>query len=661
MSPPLPPCRWPHYSDVSPTCVLRTTNRCRTDTVSAPWLVYSAELDAITSTIDSNEASQGAYQEDFEVYCAPSDGKKRAPSSFIVSSSQDTQGDEGQPYVVVVVDKNAGSRPGKLGLRYAFLPGFGHQIAAVQPDGAAAATNQIVAGMAIVAVNGIDVRNSKACTALIKESSESVELTLSRPAGALPPGSPPGPPRSKMSVSVDKSTGNKPGSLGVRFNPIPGTGLEIIGVVPGASGDVTGQIALGQVVISINGIDVRSLGMAEVLPLLKQDPIAMLEIIGPVNVAPPGYNQVVTKRVSVDKRTGSKPGSLGIRFRPTLGVGLMVVELVPGGSSELTGAIFLGDVVKSINGIDVTSMEMPDVMPILGSSDVSELLVDGAPVPPHPVAASTPMPASRPQMLTTKLIKVNKQTGDAPGSLGIKFGPTPGVGLRVNGITEGKSAALTGQIFEGDVIESINGVDVRSMEMAGVMPILGQSDVVELGILGAPAPPPAVSDDAASRRLPEALPAVTSMAVETQASPSPAFTSMAVETQASPSPAVTSMAVETQAPLPNERDVVVNRNMSKQGHSLGVAFEFHPSGDGTCEIGIVKPGFAVDVQGEIKPGTIFTALNGVGIIGMAKPNIVALLRQQDEVTFRIREAKQPVDHVTPNQSADEETAAKFKL
>ena len=95
--------------------------------------------------------------------------------------------------------------------------------------------------------------------------------------------------------------------------------------------------------------------------------------------------------------------------------------------------------------------------------------------------------------------------------------------------------------------------------------------------------------------------------------------------------------------------------------SLGVAFEFHPSGDGTCEIGIVKPGFAVDVQGEIKPGTIFTALNGVGIIGMAKPNIVALLRQQDEVTFRIREAKQPVDHVTPNQSADEETAAKFKL
>ena len=607
-------------------------------------MVYSAELDAITSTIDSNEASQGAYQEDFEVYCAPSDGKKRVPRPSIAPPGY------GTPDVVVVVDKNAGTRPGKLGLRYAFLPGVGHHIAAVQPDGAAAVTGQIVAGMAIIAVNGIDVRNSKeACTTLIKEASESVELTLSSPARALPPA----PPRAQMSVSVDKSTGNKPGSLGLRFRQVPGTGLEVIGVVPGASADVTGQIALGQILTSINGVDVRSMEMAEVMSLLKQDPIVMLEIVGLAVMAwePPGYNQVVTKRVTVDKRTGSKPGSLGIRFRPTPGVGLMVAGLFPGGSSELSGQVVSGDVVKSINGVDVTNMEMVDVVPILGSSDVLELLLVRALVP-QPAAASTPMPASRPQMLAAKSVKVNKQTGAVPGSLGIKFGPTPGVGLRVNGVTAGKSAALTGQIFEGDMIESINGVDVRSMEMGAVMPILGQSDVVEFAIIGAPAPAPHGNSDGGLGEG-QVLDHHHDLAGDLMGlGAAVQFTHEASNRQSAAFPADMDMAFKTPAPSagtpPNERDIVVHRNMSTKGHSLGVAFELHPSGDGSCEIGTIKPGFAVDMQGEIRLGMTFTALNGISVIGMAKPNIVALLRQQDEVTFRIREA-------------DEDTVAKFKL
>ena len=37
-----------------------------------------------------------------------------------------------------------------------------------------------------------------------------------------------------------------------------------------------------------------------------------------------------------------------------------------------------------------------------------------------------------------------------------------------------------GQIVEGDIITSINGVDISNMGMAEIMPIIGQSPVVEL-------------------------------------------------------------------------------------------------------------------------------------------------------------------------------------
>ena len=80
----------------------------------------------------------------------------------------------------------------------------------------------------------------------------------------------------------------------------------------------------------------------------------------------------------------------------------------------------------------------------------------------------------------TNSVTVDKQSGIKPGSVGLEFGPNPGVGLRVNGVTDGASAALTGQIVEGDMITSINGVDISNMGMAEIMPIIGQSPMVEL-------------------------------------------------------------------------------------------------------------------------------------------------------------------------------------
>ena len=46
----------------------------------------------------------------------------------------------------------------------------------------------------------------------------------------------------------------------------------------------------------------------------------------------------------------------------------------------------------------------------------------------------------------TNSVTVDKQSGIKPGSVGLEFGPNPGVGLRVNGVTDGASAALTATI-----------------------------------------------------------------------------------------------------------------------------------------------------------------------------------------------------------------------
>ena len=54
-------------------------------------------------------------------------------------------------------------------------------------------------------------------------------------------------------------------------------------------------------------------------------------------------------------------------------------------------------------------------------------------------------------------------------------------------VSDGGSAALTGQISVGDMVHSINGVDVRNMPVADVVPILGQREFVVLSVsIGAP-------------------------------------------------------------------------------------------------------------------------------------------------------------------------------
>lgn len=97
---------------------------------------------------------------------------------------------------------------------------------------------------------------------------------------------------------------------------------------------------------TVNTVDVRGLtSMKDVMPLLKQNPTVVLEVVdtsGSSTSQPTGPVTVI----SIDKRMGQKPGRLGIKFKPTPGVGLMVSSIKPG----LSAAVAVS--VRGVRGLD---------------------------------------------------------------------------------------------------------------------------------------------------------------------------------------------------------------------------------------------------------------------------------------------------------------------
>jgi hypothetical protein len=108
--------------------------------------------------------------------------------------------------------------------------------------------------------------------------------------------------------------------------------------------------------LAIDKIDVRSMGMVKVAPILGARGVNVLDIVAPVlpSVSRPqvspfdvalskistttaaAISKSTTESVSVNKQTGVKPGSLGVKFDPVPGVGLRIKSLVPDGSAALS-------------------------------------------------------------------------------------------------------------------------------------------------------------------------------------------------------------------------------------------------------------------------------------------------------------------------------------
>jgi len=304
--------------------------------------------------------------------------------------------------------------------------------------------------------------------------------------------------------------------------------------------------------------------------------------------------------VQINKMTGNKPGATGLRFRSVPGRGQYIENVTAGYAADLTGQIQPGMLLLSVDGVDVRNMPKADVaMMIKSAGQLVSLEVSAADDVPRPQSRQSQNSQS-PQPTAFQEFRVDKNTGNKPGSLGLKFKTQQGSGVLISEAHEGCSSALAG-LQPGMVVVAINGIDIRHIvKTAEVVPIIKSQDVVTLTVAVARAPPRRVASPVSSPR----------------------------SSQSNINPVATTKDYSGLKTI----EVTVNRSMSRQAKSLGIAFDPRPDKEGMF-ITVIKPEFAVAVQGEIQVGMRILTINGVDLEGRSKPEVVGLLRSSDEVKF----------------------------
>jgi hypothetical protein len=184
------------------------------------------------------------------------------------------------------------------------------------------------------------------------------------------------------------------------------------------------------------------------------------------------------------------------------GTGIAIRGLIAGGQAEATQQVSAGDVVTHINGVDVTTMLVTEIMPLIKSVEevtfrFSPALTEGegegdttapAPAPDVAAAAAAAVDPDANASATTNAVKGEGDTScvartagrtvafdrSRGRSLGMRMMPNPatGLGIAVERVLPREQAEGTKQVFDGDVITHINGADVSQlpvMEALGVI------------------------------------------------------------------------------------------------------------------------------------------------------------------------------------------------
>ena len=161
--------------------------------------------------------------------------------------------------------------------------------------------------------------------------------------------------------------------------------------------------------------------------------------------------------------------SVGMQLCPYTadGCGLVVHACDQGGQAEATGQVCTNDVITHVNGVYVVSMPIAEVAALIKSDDICTMRLVAA-----AIAA-----AEIPRVVT--LQTSNNQT------VGMKLKPThsTGCGLSVLSVDVGGQAEATGNVFDGDIITHVNGIDISEMQMLHVAKLIQSNDTCDLRLI----------------------------------------------------------------------------------------------------------------------------------------------------------------------------------
>eukprot|EP00730_Choanoeca_flexa_P001090 TRINITY_DN10476_c0_g1_i2.p1 TRINITY_DN10476_c0_g1~~TRINITY_DN10476_c0_g1_i2.p1 ORF type:complete len:1250 (+),score=427.67 TRINITY_DN10476_c0_g1_i2:34-3750(+) len=346
------------------------------------------------------------------------------------------------------------------------------QILEVMPEGAAAASGQVKAGDVIKQVNG---------TALIGKSHQEVlsllsqgpQVTVVLEDGQIPPAAVPATPAAQLqgehvSVVLDKAAGN--GALGLKVETSEHGVSRITGINPGGAAEVNGQLQPGDVIAAVNDMNMIGGSHEQLVQVLGGQQKVSMTVIRPRKTQ---FGRPV-EVVSVQRNEGQ---SWGLRI-VTLGNGLGVVlsGMVKGSPAEAAPGLHPYDVIVSINGQDVLNASHDEIVAILSNNVKVEFEVV------HPVA-------ERYTILDS-----------AAGPLGIRImcdEEDENLRVRISEIIPGGQAEAAAGVRTGDVVVSINHIDVRGRTHAEVVETLQSCKAeVVIGVNSDASPLPKEETDA---------------------------------------------------------------------------------------------------------------------------------------------------------------------
>lgn len=297
-----------------------------------------------------------------------------------------------------------------------------------------------------------------------------------------------------MTVTTDEETGT----------------VRVASLVPRGVAEQSGSIHVGDIISHVNDRPMKNVTHEHAIEALLSSNPVMLRMHACSDPLPEADQemdpqqalaQLALRRSSqsvVDAASGHVPepseqrtvylekmpgGGLGLKISSLAenNQGACVTAIVPGSPADVCQMIYVNDVIVSIDGICVLEMVHEEIIGLLARSTTIELVV-----------------SSDLSLLGLALVpdQRNVLVRRSSRGYGLRVTTDSSTGVvRIAEVVTGGPACESGLVFEGDIVEAVNGVVVRGLSHEKVVELLVTSDEVSLDLVADDSPVPEAEDE----------------------------------------------------------------------------------------------------------------------------------------------------------------------
>eukprot|EP00056_Hartaetosiga_gracilis_P003320 m.62679 g.62679 ORF g.62679 m.62679 type:complete len:829 (-) comp11411_c0_seq6:1931-4417(-) len=296
--------------------------------------------------------------------------------------------------------------------------------------------------------------------------------------------------------------------------------VYVTGLVPDTPSSNNGHIFVGDRILSINGTSCEKLHHKEVVDLLRKNKLLQIVVahnaLRKERMRSPSTQLQISSTIE-NVRVKKVNNNLGMTIAGGRGTphvtgdeSFFITKIIPNGGAFLNGSLAVGDKITHVDGVSTFSKTHEDIVHELSKpSDTVQLRIEknaynkaivglsqslgfhDSPANQFTKTGSLMSMDTQPRQndKMNELVVDGKNAGPIrtvviePSSKGLgltiigpsqnkQVSPNEPFGIFISGITEGKAAALSKQLHEGDQLLSVNGKDLRNAPYAEATEIM---------------------------------------------------------------------------------------------------------------------------------------------------------------------------------------------